>query len=188
MYSSILGKPSLFSLLLDIDRKSLEEYSSRKCPHCGGPLDRAHYLRKPRGVIGQSDPAFSLRFSLCCRVEGCRKRLSPPSVRFYSRRVWVASVFLVAGVLSGGLNQKATEEFKSQLGVSSQLLRRWRRYWAESFASSRFWLRYGYLFSPTDLSLKPFQRLLRNFGDVCSDLIAHSKLLICLLASNFEDD
>ena len=50
------------------------------CPHCGGQLDTSNIPRKPRGA-GELE---SLQFSLCCRVDGCRRRLTPPSIWSFS--------------------------------------------------------------------------------------------------------
>jgi hypothetical protein len=53
-----------------------------------GPLHCAHYMRKPRGGPPDLREAFEVRFSLCCGHEGCRRRVLPPSVRFWDRKVY----------------------------------------------------------------------------------------------------
>ncbi len=87
-----------FEGLLEVDRGELERAQRSGCPHCGGRLDRADYPRKPRGLPSDPlvDELFGTRFSLCCSREGCRRRLTPPSVRFLGRRVYVGAVVMLA--------------------------------------------------------------------------------------------
>src|SRR5271157_4368665 len=69
-----------------------------------GPLHRSDYDRKPRGaLIAPAGEAFVRRFSLCCGREGCRKRATPPSLRFLGRRVYLGAVVLVASMLAQAL-------------------------------------------------------------------------------------
>jgi hypothetical protein len=49
--------------------------------------------------MGRAAESFDRRFSLCCGREGCRRRATPPSVRFLGRRVYVGAVVIVASVL-----------------------------------------------------------------------------------------
>jgi len=66
------------------------------CPVCGGRLDRADYPRKPRGGdVGEAGEALRRRRSLCCARDGCRKRLTPPSLVFLGRRVYLAITMVV---------------------------------------------------------------------------------------------
>jgi hypothetical protein len=56
------------------------------CPRCGGRLDVADYPRKPRGGSIELGDDYDVRRSFCCAVEGCRRRRTPPSVRFSAAR------------------------------------------------------------------------------------------------------
>lgn len=68
--------------LYKMDFQIAEWFREFGCRKCGGKLDASHYMRKPRGVPhGTPDESF-LRFSFCCRVDGCRSRALPPSTRF----------------------------------------------------------------------------------------------------------
>ncbi len=88
-----------FSQLAALDAEISRRVAAAGCPRCGGPLHQAHYQRKPRGgVFAAAGEAFSLRHSLCCGREGCRKRTLPPSVRFLGRRVYLEAVVLLASV------------------------------------------------------------------------------------------
>ena len=64
------------------------------CPRCPGRLDRADYPRKPRGGEGILDGKPDRRISLCCSREGCRRRVTPPSLVFLGRRVYLGIVVL----------------------------------------------------------------------------------------------
>lgn len=73
------------------------------CP-CGRRLHRAYYTRKPRGGPDDLPGASRSRFSFCCQCDGCRKRVTRPSVRCLGRRVYLgAVVILIAAALSGSL-------------------------------------------------------------------------------------
>ena len=85
MWHELLGGESpFFSYLIESDEKLAADTRQRGCP-CGGRIDRADYPRKPRGVPAEWDEAFSRRYSFCCAKEGCRRRSTPPSLRFFGR-------------------------------------------------------------------------------------------------------
>ena len=84
-----------FQRLLEEDEVAVDRQRARGCPSCRGRLDRADYPRKPRGLPAQWESLFNRRFSVCCCREGCRRRLTPPSVRFLGRRVYVGAVVLL---------------------------------------------------------------------------------------------
>jgi hypothetical protein len=95
-----LGR-EFFEGLMAIDAAILARAGREACRFCGGPLHRGDYARKPRGgVVGAAAEAFARRFSLCCGREGCRRRATPPSVRFLGRRVYVCAVVVVASVVA----------------------------------------------------------------------------------------
>ena len=67
-----------------------------------GPLHRSDYPRKPRG--GPALPAEQeRRFSLCCAV--CRRRTTPPSVRFLGPKVYYGAVVILAACLAEGVTE-----------------------------------------------------------------------------------
>jgi len=72
-----------FEGLTTIDAAIVDRAAKEPCRDCGGPLHRGDYPRKPRGgLLAIAAEAFGRRFSLCCGREGCRRRVTPPSVRF----------------------------------------------------------------------------------------------------------
>lgn len=125
MYSTS-GHTGFFHSLVAIDFELAEKAQGVGCPLCGGVLDVSNYSRKPRGVeIG--DPTDALRFSFCCRRDGCRKRFTPPSMRFLARKVYVAMVVILSQTSYWG---------KAQLEICRQTRARWLKYWAEVLGSS----------------------------------------------------
>ncbi|MBI5441833.1 MAG: helix-turn-helix domain-containing protein [Deltaproteobacteria bacterium] len=109
-------------------------------PYCGGPLHRAGYERKPRGGPPDLPEIYSVRLSLCCGREGCRRRTLPPSVLFWGRRVYWAAVVLVLTALRQGRTEGATVRRLQELcGVTRPTLARWLRYFRDAFPQTRAW-------------------------------------------------
>src|SRR5258708_166628 len=90
-----------FRLLEQLDEGMARQVAAKGCPRCAGPLHRGNYKRKPRGaLIAPAGETSVVRFSLCCGREGCRKRATPPSVRFLGRRVYLGAVVIVASIVA----------------------------------------------------------------------------------------
>jgi hypothetical protein len=78
--------------------------------------------------------AYGIRLSLCCGRIGCRRRVLPPSVLFWGRRVYWAAVFLVVVALRQGRTRGYTvERLKALFGVTRPTLARWMRYFQQVF-------------------------------------------------------
>ena len=91
----ILEDSSFFQLLQSSDEDTCKALKANGCLRCGGKLDAGHFHRKPRGIEWAAlNINSTLRFSLCCREEGCRKRVLPLSLRFAGRKVY-CSLFIV---------------------------------------------------------------------------------------------
>ena len=139
MYQALLRDSSLFDLLLRFDRDLATEARRAGCA-CGGALHSASYPRKPRGGPPGLGPEHAVRFSFCCCVEGCRRRVTPPSLRFLGRKVFWGVVVLLVPVLRQGPTPKRVERLCATFGVSVRTLRRWMRWWREEFAACRFFV------------------------------------------------
>ena len=87
-----LIRKCLFELLFAIDQDLAANARAAGCPACGGRLHSVRYPRKPRGGPADLGPEYDWRFSFCCAGEGCRRRATPPSVRFLGRRVYLGAV------------------------------------------------------------------------------------------------
>jgi len=86
MYHDLPQSARFWSFLLAVDQDLAEETRKKACA-CGGRLHSANYPRKPRGTPVQLPEHECLRLSFCCDRDGCRKRVTPPSVRFLGPKV-----------------------------------------------------------------------------------------------------
>jgi hypothetical protein len=121
-----------FGLLVRADEAVTRRVAAEGCAVCDGPLHRSDYDRKPRGaLIAPAGEAFVRRFSLCCGREGCRKRATPPSLRFLGRRVYLGAVVIVASMVALAL--RAAGEIRRQTGVPARTVQRWLGWWQGPF-------------------------------------------------------
>ena len=178
MYQSVLADVGLYALLLRLDEDLARSTQGEGCRWCGGRLDRADYVRKPRGVPLELGPEHAVRLSLCCSVEGCRRRTTPPSVRFLGRRVYVGAAIVGITALAAGTRRTEVRALRTWLGLSARTLARWRRWWRAVFAASAFWRgARGQLRTPVAIHALP-GALLRCFtGDLQAQLIAGLRFL-----------
>jgi hypothetical protein len=139
LYQALLRNSSFFDLLLRLDEDLAEEVRRCGC-ECGGALHRACYDRKPRGGPPGLGPQHAVRFSYCCEKDGCRRRMTPASLRFLGRKVFFGVVVLLLPVLRDGPTPKRLERLSAEFAVSLRTLRRWSRWWREAFTASCFWL------------------------------------------------
>ena len=101
MFGEIELGREFFDGLTAFDAGITAKVAAEGCRHCGGPLHRGDYGRKPRGgLLGVAGESLLRRFSLCCGREGCRRRATPPSVRFLGRRVYLGGVVILASVIA----------------------------------------------------------------------------------------
>lgn len=147
----ILASGEWEDVLSRIDHDFAEEARSSGCLYCGSTLHSARYRRKPR-CQQELGPGSSWRLSFCCSREGCRRRRTPPSVRFLSRRVYPMITVLLAMALTQGVTGSRFRKIASILGIDKRTLGRWRQWWLEAFPATRTWkeLRARYLLSPAD--------------------------------------
>jgi hypothetical protein len=129
-----LADQELFQLQEKVDADLTEEARSKGCLLCGGKLHRCDYERKPRG-----GPQWDVRFSLCCAQEGCRRRHTPPSVRFMGRRVYAGLVVVLVSAMLHGLKPERVKLLREALGIDRRTLERWRQWWLGGFVESSFW-------------------------------------------------
>ncbi len=138
MCQSLPLAEEFYEVLRQVDLDLAGEARSQGCLSCGDRLHRADYDRKPRGGP-EGSPAYVRRFSFCCQREGCRRRLTPPSVRFLGRRVYLATVVVLVAVLRHGLLPGRVDWLHRVLGVSRRTLGRWRLWWRRTFVETRCW-------------------------------------------------
>ena len=124
-----------FRLLEQVDEGVARRVAAAGCPRCEGPLHRGDYARKPRGaLIARAGDTSVVRFSLCCGREGCRKRATPPSLRFLGRRVYLGVVVIVASLVAQALGTAETS--RPVTGVPARTTKRWLGWWRGPFLST----------------------------------------------------
>lgn len=167
--------PRLFTLLLKVDQDIAEEARGRGCPRCGGVLHSARYPRSPRGLPAGVPVEDCYRLSYCCNKDGCRHRVTPPSVRFIGPKHFVGTVVVLLTALRQGPTPTSARKLQRLLGVSERTLRRWQRWWQEVVPKTRFWkVARGRLRTPVNEQRIIFELLtrfntgrpLRDFGRV----------------------
>ena len=122
--------------LLAIDRDFAENAREKGCS-CGGHLHAANYFRKPRGGPDDLPKECCLRLSFCCDREGCRKRLTPPSVRFLGPKVYLLPVIFLAAAMRQGPSPRAMRELSALFGADRRTIARWQVFWREHFPQTR---------------------------------------------------
>lgn len=138
--------PIVWEFLKQIDYEIAEKVKEKGCRRCNGILDWASFPRKPRGWDGFRDER---RASLCCR--GCRKRVTPDSVRFLWRKVYIALIVIL-------------EPDRGIIGVCRRTLVRWRGYWRyELSRGSLFCVHFRYRF-PVEFTFD-LTSMVKSFSD-----------------------
>ena len=138
MYHDSPGSASLWSFLLAVDEDLAEETRKEGCP-CGGRLHSANYQRKPRGTPAQLPEPQRLRLSFCCDREGCRKRATPPSVRFLGRKVYLAAIVILVSAMRQGPTPRRVRELSQRCGADESTIARWQTFWRQHVPQTPFW-------------------------------------------------
>jgi len=114
------------------------------------------------------------RLSFCCATQECRRRTTPPSVRFFNRRVYWGALVVLVTALSQGLTGGSRARLREAFGLSTRTLRRWQRWWREVFPVADFWRGAVGRFIPSVTVEQLPASLLERFGawDRCETLIA----------------
>ena len=132
MFNDIRVQREFFEALAQIDQKIVDQAAAGRCPFCGGPLHRSDFARKPRGALmAAAGEELVTRFSLCCGRDGCRKRATPPSLRFLGRRVYLGAVVIMASVIAQALT--TAKALRQATGVPARTSRRWLSWWRGAF-------------------------------------------------------
>jgi hypothetical protein len=176
LYTTLLADATLFDALLAIDHDLATTAQAGGCLLCGGRLHHADYPRKPRGGPATLGVAYDRRTSFCCAA--CRTRLTPMSVRFLGRKVYLGIVVLLAGVLRQGPTPWRVARLRDQVGVSAETLRRWHRWWRDAFVRTAFWRAMRARFAPAIEEGDLPRSLLERFtGDACTQVAAALRFL-----------
>jgi hypothetical protein len=138
MYHDLPRAARLWSVLFAIDQDLAEETRKKACS-CGGRLHSANYLRKPRGTPVQLPERLCLRLSFCCDRDGCRKRVTPPSVRFLGPKVYLGAIVILISAMRQGATPRRVRELSARFGADRRTIARWQVVWREHFPQTSFW-------------------------------------------------
>jgi hypothetical protein len=168
---------NFFLALEEEDKKIVCQAATSCCRSCGGPLYRSDYDRKPRGgSIAAAGEVFRRRFSLCCGRDGCRRRYTPPSVRFLGRRVYLGVAVLVASALATLVQQAAAVQ--QVTAIPARTVRRWRTWWQTAFVVSSVFVHLAARLLPRpDTAALPWSLLDRLTGTMAERLKTAMRLL-----------
>ena len=180
MCHAFLADANFYQLLFRIDQSIAEEVRVHGC-ECGGVLHAAPYPRKPRGIRSALEDAnYESRLSFCCSQDGCRRRSTPPSVRFLGRKVYLGVIVVLLTALNHGLSEARRRRLIEELDVPLQTLWRWRRWWREQFVATRCWRAVaGQFIPPIDADTLPGALLERLSGSSLSERLVQLLVLIC---------
>jgi hypothetical protein len=166
----LLQQASFWFFLLRIDEELAESARQTGCA-CGGRLHRANYRRKPRGgPTPDLAREYALRLSFCCHREGCRKRVTPPSVRFLGRRVYLGAVVVLVAAMRQGASPSRVRVLSELFEVDARTIARWQVFWREQFPQTEFWKtergRFLPMIAAAALPLRLLEEFLRHAPDL----------------------
>lgn len=137
MYHELPRGASFWLFLFAVDQ-DLAQTTQQKACACGGRLHRANYPRKPRGSDDLPQD-YAYRFSFCCARDGCRKRVTPPSVRFLGRKVYLFAVVVLVSAMRQGPSPRRVRELTHLFGADRRTIVRWQVLWREHVPQTPFW-------------------------------------------------
>ena len=174
----ILRDATLFAILPKIDADLAETARVAGC-ECGGVLHRSDFPRKARGGPSGLGAEYAERISFCCNRKGCRGRVTPPSVRFLGRKVYVGAVVVLVSAMRNGPTPRRIAKLRELLGISERTLRRWSAWWGSAFAAGAFWKAVGGRFAPPPPAIDalPHSLLERFGGGARASLVAALRFL-----------
>jgi len=139
MSSTLLTDARLYALLKRCDEDLATTIRDAGCRCCGGVLHSARYRRKPRGQLPGSTQREHWRMSFCCARDLCRKRATPPSLRFLGRRVYLDTAVVLASMMRCGATPIRIRQLEELIGVSRRTVQGWQQWWRCLLPRSAFW-------------------------------------------------
>lgn len=181
MCHAFLNDSNFYLLLYQFDQFVADDVQKAGCPFCRGVLHSAVYPRKPRGIpsLQRTLDHYDCRFSFCCATDGCRKRCTPPSVRFLGRKVYLSVLIVLVNSLKHKLTRKRQNALVEMLNIPPKTLSRWRKWWCETFSLSRCWKMTSTQFLPPIAAQQlPDELLTRLVGNTLKDRVCKLLQLI----------
>ena len=178
MYQAVLADATFHEQLLVFDRDLSATARSAGCGQCGGALHSASFGRKPRGGPPGLGQEYAQRFSFCCAADGCRKRTTPPSLRFLGRKVYLATVVTLMSALLHGTTAARLARLSAVPGIDRRTITRWRAWWRSTFTDGPFApIAAAAFMPPLDIAGLPVSLLDRFAGGIEQKLIALLRFL-----------
>jgi len=169
-----LNDSSFYTFLSLIDQDIAAEVQAAGCPYCGGILHSARYPRKPRGLRHLLDDSYATRLSFCCAEDSCRRRTTPPSVRFLGRKVYLGVIIILITALEHGLSPKRRKQLIETLDIWPQTMARWKKWWRAVLPESRCWQAMrGHFIPPLNTHQLPGALLGRLKGEDLMQRLCH---------------
>ena len=138
MWHELPRGDKFWSFLISVDRDLAETVRQQGCS-CGGRLHCANYPRRPRGCPDELPDAYRERLSFCCNRDGCRKRATPPSVRFLGPKVYLNAIVILITAMRHGATPRRVRELSELTGADRRTIDRWRVFWQDVFPRTRLW-------------------------------------------------
>lgn len=176
MYHNLPRDASFWAFLVSIDQDLAATARQKACP-CGGRLHCANYPRKPRGGGDALPEQYGCRLSFCCDRDGCRKRVTPPSVRFLDRKVYLGAVVVLVAAMRQGPSPRRVRELSKLFGADRRTIARWQVFWRDHVPQTRFWkVAHGRLVPTVEIVVLP-RSLLEAFVHTDEDHQGWGRLL-----------
>lgn len=166
MYQAILADAKFHEQLLAFDRDLSATARAAGCHRCGGTLHSAQFARKPRGCPAGLSSDYDQRFSFCCAADGCRKRTTPPSLRFLGRKVYLATVVTLIAAMLHGTTPARLARLSAVPGLDRRTIGRWRAWWRLTLTDGPFAA--AAVVPPVDIARLPVS-LLERFAGALED-------------------
>ena len=128
MYQQLLGDAAFYRLLLRFDEELAAAERPKGCRVCGKRLEACDFPRKPRGFGLDLGERFTERLSFCCADRTCRKRRTPPSLRFLGRKVYLGAMVVLISAMRCGASPARMRRLHELVGVSRHTVSRWRKW------------------------------------------------------------
>ena len=65
--------------------------------------------------------------------------MTPPSVRFLGRKVYLAAVIILVSAMRQGPTPRRVRELSARFGADGRTIARWQVFWRELFPQTHFW-------------------------------------------------
>jgi hypothetical protein len=178
VYQAVLADTKFHEQLLAFDRDLAASTRAARCRLCGGALHSGSYARKPRGGPAGLGREHAERFSFCCAVDDCRKRATPPSLRFLGRHVYLATVVTLISAMQLGITPSRLARLSLIPGLDRRTLARWGAWWRSTFTDSPFApVAMAAVAPPIDIAALPASLLERFAGDLEQRLLSLLRFL-----------